>query len=222
MSVPCVSAFFMLILMLEVLFSRRRRNPLGSAGITILGFAYVPFMISFFYRIVQSLGAPYEAREWFAFPSDRVGLYTLLFVLSITKISDMGGFAFGMAFGKHKMCPAVSPNKSWEGLAGSVFSSIVIALLFRWLAIRCGWCEVSGFWRRMNIPLALACGVVAALAGTAGDLVESRFKREVGAKDSSCFMPAGMGGFLDMFDSIVFVPALFYPFLLAAHTMGAG
>ena len=60
---------------------------------------------------------------------------------------------------------------------------------------------------------ALAFGVAAALIGTLGDLVESRFKREVDVKDSATFMPAGLGGFLDMFDSLIFAPALFFPFL---------
>ena len=54
-------------------------------------------------------------------------------------------------------------------------------------------------------------GICFALAATAGDLIESRFKRECGVKDSATFMPAGMGGFLDMLDSIIFLPALVYP-----------
>ena len=56
---------------------------------------------------------------------------------------------------------------------------------------------------------------MAALVATASDLIESRFKREVGVKDSATFMPAGMGGFLDMLDSTLFIPALAYPILLS-------
>jgi phosphatidate cytidylyltransferase len=55
-----------------------------------------------------------------------------------------------------------------------------------------------------------------ALVGTAGDLIESRFKREFAIKDSATFMPAGMGGFLDMFDSVLFIPALAYPLIVAS------
>jgi phosphatidate cytidylyltransferase len=61
--------------------------------------------------------------------------------------------------------------------------------------------------------VSLAFGFAAAIIGTLGDLVESRFKRDVGVKDSSVFMPAGMGGFLDMFDSLIFAPAIFYYFI---------
>ena len=131
----------------------------------------------------------------------RHGNLMLLYVIAIIKISDMGGFAAGvstaklMKDGNHKMCPTISPNKSWEGLAGSVVASCILS---------CCFIPITHFvWSK-----ALAFGVVAALVGTFGDLVESKFKRWVGVKDSSTFMPAGMGGFLDMFDSLLFAPAV--------------
>ena len=134
------------------------------------------------------------------------GAVMLLYVIAIVKFSDMGGFAVGMSTarflpgGNHKMCPTISPNKSWEGLAGSVTASVVMSLAFL---------PVTHF----ALGKAVALGVAAALVGTFGDLVESKFKRWVGVKDSATFMPAGLGGFLDMFDSLIFAPALFYPFL---------
>jgi phosphatidate cytidylyltransferase len=72
----------------------------------------------------------------------------------------------------------------------------------------------------LRYPLAAAVGALIALLATVGDLIESRFKRACGVKDSSTFMPAGMGGFLDMFDSILFIPALAYlpVFYFCAHT----
>ena len=134
------------------------------------------------------------------------GNLMMLYVIAIVKISDMGGFAFGvssaklMKGGNHKMCPTISPNKSWEGLAGSVAASCILS---------CCFIPITGFiwWK------ALAFGVTAALVGTFGDLVESKFKRWVGVKDSSTFMPAGMGGLLDMFDSLLFAPAVLLPFI---------
>ena len=134
------------------------------------------------------------------------GNLMMLYIIAIVKISDMGGFAFGvssarmMTGGNHKMCPTISPNKSWEGLAGSVIASCVLS---------CCFVQVTHFaWYK-----ALAFGVTAALVGTFGDLVESKFKRWVGVKDSSTFMPAGMGGLLDMFDSLLFAPAVLLPFV---------
>ena len=134
------------------------------------------------------------------------GNLMMLYLIAIVKISDMGGFAFGvssaklMAGGNHKMCPTISPNKSWEGLAGSVIASCILS---------CCFIPITQFiwWK------ALAFGVTAALVGTFGDLVESKFKRWVGVKDSSTFMPAGMGGLLDMFDSLLFAPAVLLPFI---------
>ena len=134
------------------------------------------------------------------------GNLMMLYVIAIIKISDMGGFAAGvstaklMPGGNHKMCPTISPNKSWEGLAGSVIASCILS---------CCFIPITGFiwWK------ALAFGVTAALVGTFGDLVESKFKRWVGVKDSSTFMPAGMGGLLDMVDSLLFAPAVLLPFI---------
>ena len=175
-----VSVVFFIALV--ALFGKSHK-PMEAMSTTLLSFVYIPFMLTFFMLIPVTLGM-----KW------------LLYIIAIVKISDMGGFAFGKAFGKHKMCPTISPNKSWEGLAGSVFASCLIS---------CAFIPMTGFiWYK-----ALAFGVAAALIGTLGDLVESRFKREVDVKDSATFMPAGLGGFLDMFDSLVFAPALFFPFL---------
>lgn len=132
----------------------------------------------------------------------KYGNLMLLYILMMVKFSDTGGFAFGltsaklMKGGNHKLCPTISPNKSWEGLLGSLVFSSAVSFAFM---------PVTHF------PLlkALLLGVVAALVGTAGDLVESKFKRWVGVKDSSTLkLTNGMGGVLDMLDSLLFAPAI--------------
>lgn len=134
------------------------------------------------------------------------GNLMMLYLIAIVKFSDMGGFALGMSTarlmkgGNHKLCPTISPNKSWEGLGGSVVASVLMSLAFL---------PITHF----SLLKAVAFGVVAALVGTFGDLVESKFKRWVGVKDSATFMPAGLGGFLDMFDSLLFAPAVLFPFI---------
>ena len=120
-----------------------------------------------------------------------------------------------MAFGKHKMCPTISPKKSWEGLVGSMIFSAATAVVMLALARHFEWGKDIKFWNALTYPVAMGGGAVLALVATACDLIESRFKREFDVKDSSCFLPAGMGGLLDMFDSVLFIPALAYPFLLA-------
>lgn len=132
----------------------------------------------------------------------RHGNMMLLYVVAIVKFSDVGGFAVGTATsrlmrgGNHKMCPSVSPAKSWEGLLGSLAFSCIVS---------CAFIPATHF----AVGKSLVLGVVAALVGTAGDLIESRFKRWVGVKDSSTMkITNGMGGFLDMLDSLLVAPAV--------------
>lgn len=134
------------------------------------------------------------------------GSVMMLYIVAVIKLSDMGGFAFGLGsmrlFGSnHKMCPNVSPNKSWEGFAGSILGSVLMSL---------GFVSITGF----SVTKAVLFGIAAAVAGTAGDLVESKFKRWVDVKDSSAMkFTNGMGGILDMLDSLIFAPALLLPFI---------
>ena len=134
----------------------------------------------------------------------RHGNLMMLYTVAIVKFSDVGGFAFGLTSaklmknrgGNHKMCPTISPGKSWEGFVGSLLLSSAVSLAFM---------GVTHF----SVPKSIALGVVAAVVGTAGDLVESKFKRWVGVKDSSTMkITNGLGGFLDMFDSLIFAPAV--------------
>ena len=134
--------------------------------------------------------------------AERHGALMMLYTVAIVKFSDVGGFAFGltsaklMKGGNHKMCPTISPGKSWEGFVGSILLSS---------AVSCGFMGVTHF----SVSKSVALGVVAAVIGTAGDLVESKFKRWVGVKDSSALkLTNGLGGFLDMFDSLLFAPAV--------------
>lgn len=138
---------------------------------------------------------------------DKFGNVMLLYVIAIVKFSDVGGFAFGltsakcMKGGNHKMCPGISPNKSWEGMAGSIFLSSLVS---------CCFIPATHF-----APVkAIAFGVAAAVLGSLGDLIESKFKRWIGVKDSSSMkITNGMGGFLDMFDSLLVAPAVLYFFI---------
>ena len=132
----------------------------------------------------------------------RHGNVMLLYIVAIVKFSDVGGFAVGMSTaklmrgGNHKMCPSISPGKSWEGMLGSIAFSCIVS---------CAFMPATHF----AVGKALLFGVVAAVVGTAGDLVESKFKRWVGVKDSSALkITNGMGGILDMLDSLIFAPAV--------------
>jgi phosphatidate cytidylyltransferase len=213
-AIPALLLSF-LVLCLVVLFSPGHQRPIGSIAVTMLGFLYVPFLLSFFLLTIQLPGEGFWLSPPTEGPASRAGLYTLLALVALAKFSDTGGFAFGMAFGRHKMCPTISPKKSWEGLAGSMIFAAATAAVFLAIARHFGWATHVPIWGMLSYPMALAVGAAAALVATASDLIESRFKREVEVKDSATFMPAGMGGFLDMLDSTLFIPALVYPILVS-------
>lgn len=114
-----------------------------------------------------------------------VGLLILL-----PAANDTGGWLAGVLFGKHPMAPKISPKKSWEGLAGSFILSIAIALAILSLALKQPW------W------VGVLYGVLAVIASTGGDLLESLIKRRLGIKDMGALFP-GHGGVLDRIDSIL-------------------
>ncbi|KQU71018.1 phosphatidate cytidylyltransferase [Phycicoccus sp. Root563] len=110
----------------------------------------------------------------------------------VTVLSDVGGYVFGVIFGKHPMAPSVSPKKSWEGFAGSVITcvaggAITVVLLLDGPA-----------WGGALL------GACVAVAATVGDLTESTVKRDLGVKDMSNILP-GHGGIMDRLDSLVLV-----------------
>ncbi|HIJ90726.1 MAG: phosphatidate cytidylyltransferase [Desulfobulbaceae bacterium] len=123
----------------------------------------------------------------------------LLLLTAITAASDTAAFYTGSKFGKHKLCPAISPGKTWEGFLGGLVGSLAAALLVRHFFLP----EQSLLWI-CSIVLLLGC------LGAAGDLSESVIKRAFGVKDSGSILP-GHGGLLDRIDSLLLTaPLLFY------------
>jgi phosphatidate cytidylyltransferase len=106
-------------------------------------------------------------------------------------LSDTGGYAFGVFLGKHAMAPSISPKKSWEGFAGSVFAAGVGGAVLLYLLF-----DVGLAWGAIF-------GVAVSIAAVLGDLAESMIKRDLGVKDMSNLLP-GHGGLMDRFDSILF------------------
>ncbi len=126
------------------------------------------------------------------------GRVALLYPLVIVWICDTSAFYFGSTFGKRKLAPKISPNKSVEGFAAGLASSLLVALCFRYLS-PLAW----------GLPFLMISGLILSLVGQLGDLVESIIKRDAGVKDSGVLIP-GHGGILDRIDSIVFAIPVFY------------
>ncbi len=149
---------------------------------------------------------------------DILGLAMLLFSLLAPFASDIAGLLAGMAFGKHKLAPHISPKKTWEGFAGSCVGAPLILIL---LGFACdSLCKVLSMPYRVSYLSLLITGLIGAVIGTAGDLFFSVIKRKNGIKDYGNIMP-GHGGMLDRFDSVIFTaPVIFalymvYPQILS-------
>ncbi|MEU1585214.1 phosphatidate cytidylyltransferase [Micromonospora sp. NPDC005710] len=137
---------------------------------------YVPFLAGF-------------AALLAAAPDD--GRLRVLATLIGVVLSDTGGYAAGVSFGRHPMAPSISPKKSWEGFAGSVTAAAVGSAVLLWLMF-----EVAPWWGALF-------GVAVSCAAVLGDLAESMIKRDLGVKDMSNLLP-GHGGLMDRLDSVLF------------------
>jgi len=168
---------------------RAIRNALG----TLFGFVYVAFFWSFFVRLYLA-GDPAEPVK--------VAFYLLLAV----KWGDAGAYFIGTKFGKHRLAPAISPKKSWEGLFGGIAFSTAVGVIWFYLN--------DGKLGHYNFGLhhAFILGIILPIIGTMGDLVESLFKRAVDVKDSGA-IAHGMGGMLDMIDSLLFTAPFMYIYI---------
>src|SRR5262249_15412438 len=124
--------------------------------------------------------------------------------------SYMGAYCVGSLIGKHKMIPRISPNKTWEGFGGAILFSTVGSLIFGQAAD--GHLATSVYPRGMPWSHAVGLGVLLGVAAVVGGLIGALFKREAGVKDSGRFFP-GIGGILDLVDSLLFNAPLMYVYL---------
>jgi phosphatidate cytidylyltransferase len=183
---------FVLGLCLRQFVSRSNTAGILAISTTLFGLMYVPWLLNFIQKI-----------NFFFFPSVEGHYYLLYFVL-ITKFSDTGAYATGSLIGRHKMIPRISPGKTWEGFGGAVVVSTLASLVF----VHFLGSKMAG----MNWKHAIILGVILSIAAVIGDLIESLFKREAGVKDSGKFFP-GIGGILDLLDSLLFNAPIMYLYL---------
>ncbi|MGI6496194.1 MAG: phosphatidate cytidylyltransferase [Kiritimatiellia bacterium] len=194
---------FLFVLLVRLLFDPKAK-PVEQAAITCFSFFYVPFLLGFSLPL-----ATFKADRPFVFSPE--GIFLVFYLILVVKMTDVGAFAIGCSCGRNKMFPRISPKKSWEGLAGGLAAAVLSSVALVALTKRFGWAAGAtlGAW---SLPCAAAVGLVLGVVGVLGDLFESMFKRAVNVKDSSYVVP-GMGGFLDMFDSILFAPMVLFLFL---------
>lgn len=141
----------------------------------LFGLLYLPFLLGTWQLLIAA-------------PDD--GQQRIIAFIVVTISSDIGGYFAGILAGRHKMAPVISPNKTWEGFAGSVLGCMIAGALT--VELMLGGPAWAG----------IVLGVAVVLAATVGDLIESLVKRDLGMKDMGRFMP-GHGGLLDRVDSLL-------------------
>jgi len=181
---------FVLGLCLRQFFSTANTAGLLAISTTLFGLMYVPWLLNFIQKINFFPGVD--------------GHYYLLYFVVITKFSDTGAYVVGSLIGQHKMIPRISPGKTWEGFGGALVVSVIASLAFVYY--------LGDRLHGMNWTHAVVLGFLLGLAAVVGDLIESIFKREAGIKDSGKFFP-GIGGILDLLDSLLFNAPIMYLYL---------
>jgi phosphatidate cytidylyltransferase len=186
-------------------FTLQLRHPIRGleslTGVALngLGFIYIAVLFNFLARIVFLVPGS-DAEPGTVSPS---GAFLLLWVLAVTKFTDMGAYITGSMIGRHKMIPHVSPGKTWEGFAGALFFSQLAG---------CGLYAMFPEHLALfgNYGHVVALGFLLAILAVIGDLAESVVKRALNAKDSGRMLP-GIGGSLDLIDSVCFTaPATYF------------
>jgi phosphatidate cytidylyltransferase len=181
---------FVLGLCLRQLLSKSNTMGIAAIATTLFGLMYVPWLLNFIQKINFFPGVD--------------GKFFLLYFVLVTKFSDTGAYAVGSLIGRHKMMPRISPGKTWEGFGGAILFSTAASVVF---VVFFG-DKMAG----MNWFHAVVLGVLFGLTAVVGDLIESLFKREASVKDSGKIFP-GIGGILDLLDSLLFNAPIMYLYL---------
>lgn len=189
-----VLLFFMLVVFSRQMFEKMRSvRPLETMAYTIFGLLYVMWLFNFITKIVYV--TPRGAG------GAVTGHFYVLYLIVVTKFSDMGAYITGSLIGRHPMAPHISPKKTWEGFFGALaFSTAGSFALVASMGPRLSFIK----WHD-----AALLGVLLGFAAIVGDLAESLVKRATEMKDSGRLLP-GIGGALDLIDSLLFTAPLLY------------
>jgi phosphatidate cytidylyltransferase len=185
---PILTVFVLLALLLYQYMRFGVSSVLANCGVSYFSILYLGLLSSFSVAIRIEFG-----------------LWQLLMFVFVIKSADIGAYAIGTLYGKHKFSPKLSPGKSWEGMGGAVGAAILVAIGFAAIF------DIISLW------LAVIFGFCFAFIGQIGDLVESMLKRDAEQKDSANKVP-GFGGILDIIDSpLVAAPFAYLFFMLSSR-----
>jgi phosphatidate cytidylyltransferase len=178
-------------LMVSSLHIVRGQHSVAGLSTSVFGVFYVGWLPA---HVVMLHGTP------------RIGPGLVTLLVAAVALSDAAAYGGGSWFGKHKMAPMVSPNKTWEGSVSGILAALAGMVVFYALSVRPGW-DALPQWTLVRY---LYTGAILSVVGQIGDLAESCLKRDAGVKDSGVIFP-GHGGMLDRCDGYLFTaPVLYY------------
>lgn len=186
-----ILALAVIVFSVRILGEREPHNRIETLAWSLFGVVYVPFMLQFLVRVLM-IDAPHA----------RTGLTLCIWLIAVSKFCDVGALLTGLAIGRHKMSPNISPKKTWEGAIGGVFVSAGIGATLAWLCRE--WLPVT-----FTPLLAAAFAVPIAALAIVSDLIESIIKRRADTKDAGQTIP-GIGGVFDLSDSLILTAPVGY------------
>ena len=202
-SLVLLAAATLLVLVWVTFLRGAAAEPLAAAAATLFGALYTGLALA----VIPLLHAsPYRLGWGGDTPTAWAGLAAVALPLTATWIGDASAFFAGSAWGKHRLAPAISPKKSWEGAVAGVLGAAVGAMI--WWAVVRTWIPGAPF----SMLSAGGAGAILGVGAILGDLAESVLKRDAGVKDSGTLLP-GHGGVLDRIDALVFTLPLAYGLL---------
>lgn len=173
-------------------------KPLQTIACTLLGIMYVPFLLNLFAHLAYG----WDGMAFWE-PVGTTGRRLVLYVIIVVKSVDIGAYIGGRALGRHKMLPRISPGKTWEGFSVGITTGVMASWLFyNFFKGKFGAVTLTGYD-------SIILGLFLSVGSVVGDLFESLLKRSAGAKDSGRVVP-GMGGLLDVLDSLLFGVPIIY------------
>ena len=180
---------------IRVLRERDTSNRVETIAATMLGLLYVPFMLQFLLRL---LAGESENGD---------NLVLCIWVVAVAKFCDVGALLAGLAFGRHKLAPQISPKKTWEGAVGGVLVSAGVGAAIAYFA-------GNRLPEVMSPAIAAAVAVPLAVVAIISDLMESVLKRRANVKDTGTLIP-GIGGAFDLTDSLILTaPVAYFIFII--------
>ncbi len=191
-----VAGIILIAILARSLFPQQPGCTLTTAALTLFGLLYWPGLLTVWNTLLFD-----NHTGGFVAPIAPANRRAVIYLCLVIKLSDTGAYAIGSLWGRHKLTPRISPNKTWEGFLGGLAVGILSSVATQ---VRLGgpWYDMPGGWTSVAV-----LGGVLSLAGVLGDLTESCIKRAVNAKDSGEGLP-GIGGVLDLMDSLLLAAPL--------------